>query len=135
VLAESLAAPQTIFPDERLLELDFGDWENQPWEWIYQNGGDAWMNAFVDQRTPGGESFIDLAERAKIFWNEKVLEKGIAGQSLAVVTHAGVIRAFLCHLLEIPLRNAFKIKLDYGSVTQVDLSATGLPNIRFVNLT
>ena len=41
---------------------------------------------------------------------------------IAVVAHAGVIRAIVARVLEIPLKNAFKVPVAYGSVTKLQLN-------------
>jgi probable phosphoglycerate mutase len=40
-----------------------------------------------------------------------------------VVTHAGVIRVLICHMLQMPLSNLFRIRLDYGSLSIISYSS------------
>ena len=47
------------------------------------------------------------------FWQELLLTDA---EQVVLVTHAGVIRALLAHVLQLPLANAFKFKVDMGSV-------------------
>ena len=37
-------------------------------------------------------------------------------EQVVVVTHAGVIRALLAHILKLPLANAFQFRIDSGSI-------------------
>jgi len=49
-----------------------------------------------------------------------------------VFTHAGVIRALVSEALSVPLREASRIELSYGSVTHIALDA-GVTRLGFVN--
>ena len=135
-LANAIAddSQSTVQTDDRLLELNFGDWENRPWSAIPRAEIDPWMADFTNLPTPNGESFQDLADRVHAFWQSELLP--LADQAdtgpVFVVTHGGVIRVWLCLFLGLPLSNAFRIHLDYGSLCRV--SATGdLYSVRFIN--
>jgi alpha-ribazole phosphatase len=41
---------------------------------------------------------------------------------VVVVTHGGVIRALVAHVLNMELKGLFRINIDYGSVTQLDFN-------------
>lgn len=100
--------------DNRLLELDFGDWELIRWDDIPQKDIEPWMNDFVNVRVPHGESYIDLTTRVYSFFEE--LAQSEITKPVIIVTHAGPIRALLAKLLEIPLEKSFRIKIQYGDV-------------------
>ena len=53
--------------DARLLEYDFGDWEMQAWDDIDQTLLDSWMQDFVNQRPPNGETVIEMRARVDEF--------------------------------------------------------------------
>ncbi len=38
-----------------------------------------------------------------------------------IITHAGVIRCFLCQKQNIPLKDAFSLQVNYGSVFKISL--------------
>jgi alpha-ribazole phosphatase len=116
ILAEKLN-PDFIL-DERLKELNFGDWENKGWNEIEQNGLNKWMQDFVNIKTPNGENYIDLNNRTQSFISE-ILKLNL--QKIAIVTHAGNIRSFLSLVLSLPLENSFRINLNYGSVVSIEL--------------
>jgi alpha-ribazole phosphatase len=100
--------------DERLLEIDFGLWENRRFEHLDQAQVKHWADNFVTIAPPQGENFNSLCRRAAYFWDELMLLQNV-GQVL-LITHAGVIRALLAHVLQIPPVNAFKFRVDAGSV-------------------
>ena len=102
-----------VHNDDRLLELNFGDWENCPFDSLDAEGVRDWTDNFVSVGPPNGESFTQLCERVGAFWQDLLLTDA---EQVVLVTHAGVIRALLAHVLQLPLANAFKFKVDMGSV-------------------
>lgn len=100
--------------DDRLLEIDFGAWENQRFDDLDQDMVKTWADNFVSVAPPRGENFADLCQRVAAFWDEILLQQNIP--QVLLITHAGVIRALLAHVLQIPPANAFKIRVDAGSV-------------------
>lgn len=126
---------QKIIQDTRLMEINFGDWEMKKWEDIDPPALNKWMIDFVNEKTPGGECFTVLNQRVKTFFDERISplvddEKN----KIAVITHAGVIRSLLCTLLTIPLINAFKISVDYGSITKLNIDKK-FSSISYINRT
>ena len=119
-----------VLHDERLKELHFGDWEMQAWDEIPRETFDVWAQNYADLAPPNGETFSQLQQRGLMFLND-MLNKH-AEQNLLVVTHGGMIRAYLAHVLNMPLKGLFRFNIDYASVTQLDFSGT-VPKIQFMN--
>lgn len=113
-LAERLS--NNVITDDRLLELDFGDWESKCFNEIDVNVLQQWTDNFVHVAPPNGESFIDLCRRVESFWQDVVLGKYTISEQVLIVTHAGVIRAVLAHVLKLPPANSFQFRVDLGSV-------------------
>ncbi len=109
---------QNFIPDERLKELNFGEWENKSWNDIDQTELNKWMQDFVNIATPNGENYIVLYQRTKDFI-DSILKTNY--QKIAIITHAGNIRSFLSFVLSLPLENSFRIHLDYGAVVSIKL--------------
>jgi alpha-ribazole phosphatase len=107
--------------DDRLREYHFGDWEMCPWTDIPREALDAWMADFVQVAPPNGETFQALADRVGAFWQEKIRPAAeiLPNGTIYVVAHGGVIRTLLCLFLDLSLRNAYRIQLDYGAVCKV----------------
>ena len=105
-----------ITTDQLLMELDFGDWEGQPWDDIDDASLSEWMQDFVEVQCPGGESYHQLYDRV-IKWWKKIVSTD--QEKVLVVTHAGVIRCLLSHILELPLENSFRLQVDYGSISKI----------------
>ena len=97
--------------------MAFGEWEEKEWTHIDQELLNQWMQDFVNERPPRGESFNDLSERVLDFWAELTADKD--PQKYIVCTHGGVIRSLVAHLLGMPLEKAFHFHLDFASVTKV----------------
>lgn len=116
--------------DERLKELHFGDWEMHAWNDIPRDIFDAWASDYANLTPPNGESFTQLQQRGLSFLDE-MLQKH-ATEHIAVVTHGGMIRAYLAHVLNMPLKGLFRFNIDYASVTQLEFGAA-VPKINFVN--
>ncbi|MCS6822441.1 MAG: alpha-ribazole phosphatase [Microscillaceae bacterium] len=118
LLAQKLN-PNQITIDERLKEINFGDWEMKPWNEIPERELMPWMGNFVNMRTPNGESYLDLNERALNCWNEIIK---LPHETIGIVTHYGIIQSLLANLLHIPFEKAFRLQLDYGNVFLVTLN-------------
>lgn len=116
--------------DERLRELHFGAWENQLWNTLPQEELNSWMENYVEGGPPGGESYRQLFERAVACWKERVVKAD--ENHLLVVAHAGLIRSLLGFLLDIPLKNTFKLQIDYGSISQVNIT-NGYTQLAYIN--
>ncbi len=103
----------SITTDERLMELNFGVWEGETWDAIYNSQeGREWFDDYFNISTPGGESYLDLVQRVQAFYSDI---REVRGNTL-IVTHAGVIRAFMHLLGEMTLHEAFDTPLDYGAL-------------------
>lgn len=116
-LAETFDAPVAF--DERLRELDFGEWESRLWAELPREATEFWLADFVHRRPPGGESFGELAARA--FSALADLSRAAGELPLVVVTHAGVIRALLARAHGWPLSAAFAAPIPFGSVHRLPL--------------
>ena len=115
-LAERFASK--VQTDSRLLEYHFGDWELQNWDEIDSTALDAWMQDFVQQRPPKGETMLEMSQRVGEFIESL---RAQPHERVLVVTHAGVIRCIWAYLLQIPLQQVFKINVGYGVPLRVQL--------------
>lgn len=131
-LAEAVAATFSphleVNTDARLKELNFGDWEMQPWNDIPRGLVDVWAEDHVRHVPPNGESFLQLAERAQAF----IAELRRDDRPALVFTHAGVIRALTGYALELPLVHTFKLQVDYASVSKIMIEDR-LTRVAYVN--
>lgn len=115
VLADFLSKG-TIEQDNRLMEMHFGNWELENWNDIPQQELNPWMEDFVSVQVPNGESFEILYERVLSFIDDL---KKQSHEKVAIVTHAGVIRSFLCYQQNLPLKEAFQNKVTFGQIIKI----------------
>ena len=105
---------RTIEP--KIIEYNFGDWELKPWSEFKTQSAKEWMDNFVTQPAPNGDSMISMQKRVMSFFNE-LLKKDY--QTVALVTHSGVQRMIHAHVLETDLKHLFRLQLDFGAVIEV----------------
>ena len=74
--------------DERLAELDFGQWEGRHWQEIDRAALDDWAASPEHFTPPGGESGQALRHRVRSFWRDVCH----AGKAACVVSHGGPLR-------------------------------------------
>jgi len=80
--------------DDRLAEIDFGEWEGRGWNEIERRDRvryEAWLTSWRDVGPPGGESLVAFEGRVRAWAGERGAHGDI--ETLALVGHAGVIRA------------------------------------------
>jgi alpha-ribazole phosphatase len=122
-----LAARLSPFPifDRRLVEMDFGDWEMQPWDDIPRADIDAWAADMVNYRPGGGDSVLRMAERIAAFYADLQRQLGEdheGGGEAIVVCHAGAMRLLkACHAGLPPAEMALQAagtphKIAYGGL-------------------
>jgi len=93
--ASASGAPLQL--DDRLVELDFGAAEGMTFEAVASAGLEFNYRSRDEPVAPGGESRSQIEARAAAFCDEIVA----AGGRHCVVTHGGVVRAALVHLLRL----------------------------------
>lgn len=128
-LAERLKAPHLETRPE-LWELNFGDWEMKRWDEISREAVDLWMKDILNTRVPSGESYSDLSRRVSEFWNDL---QSTSFDRIAVIAHAGSIRAIVAHAIGLAPENAFNLYLDYGKVSLIEISGK-LKKLKYLNL-
>jgi broad specificity phosphatase PhoE len=92
--------------DERLRELDFGEWEGRTLAEIREENPES-VSLFEQDPArhgfPGGESLHEGAER--VLGTFVDLHRSHAGRTVLVVAHNTLLRLGLCRMLDIPLRD------------------------------
>jgi alpha-ribazole phosphatase len=90
VIAQRHHTPLHI--DERLHELDFGDWDGMRWNEINRSALDQWAADISGFQMPNGESGEMLMQRAAAFFSAVLCN---AKEATVVVSHGGTLRALL----------------------------------------
>lgn len=123
--AVALAEPHGLEPagQEAFTEVDFGDWTGRT---IRDLEGDPTWRDFNTMRgttrIPGGELMAETQLRAVRGLLQVAGEH--AGETVAVVSHADVLRALLTHLLGMPLDHMLRLEVAPASVSTVVLHGT-----------
>ncbi len=103
--------------DPRIAEMSFGNWEGKSWEEIPRSELEEWMREYLVKTVPGGESFADVRARVGSFLKELSREN----DSAVLVSHAGVIRSLMIDYSGIAPEQAFRTRVDYGSVHRFEI--------------
>jgi len=107
---------------EGLKEVDFGDWTGHHWEGLKKHFGISafdWLEIMGGGGIPNGESAAHLVARVK-----PCLQQIMAAHphgTAAIVCHGGIIRVILSLLLELPLAKMAHFRIEYGSVSVVEI--------------
>jgi broad specificity phosphatase PhoE len=108
-------------------EQHLGEWQGQERKAFYaarKVGTHTLWFAPADERPPGGESFVDLAQR--VVPAIERLNSEHTGRDIVAVTHGGTIRAAIAHALGLPPQAALGFSTDNCSLTRLDhLTANG----------
>lgn len=135
--AEIVAAKLKLEPQiaEDLNEWNVGTWDGKSYWDIKKNQPAAyarWSHDPIHIAPPQGESIAGLCQRIKDQIREIIAQN--EGKSIALITHAGVIRGVLAYALGVPAENFWRLNIPTGSVSKVDFSAN-FATVQFVAFT
>jgi broad specificity phosphatase PhoE len=119
--------------DPRLGDLRIGAWEGKPQAEVVASTDYRRMLAAPDERAPGGESLREVSRRARAAIDQ-ILADNPAGEAVAVITHAAVVRALVLDLLDAPLESFEELDVAPGSITAISF-AGATPRLRVVGWT
>jgi len=111
--------------DPRWREASHGVWEGLTYREVMQRYRDDAMLRFsdpVNSAPMGGESLAGMAARVMEAWRD--LSARFANKRVLVVTHGGAIQAVLCMLMNTPLAEHWRWRIDLGSATGIDCYPT-----------
>lgn len=119
-----IASGRDVTRDPRLIEADFGTWEQKTKEEFIAEDPllwDNWMKDPAHHRAGGtGETGMEIVTRLDDFFNE-LLQQHHSG-NIMVAAHNGVNRLFLAHKLGMPLKNYRMLVQDNATITVFTLS-------------
>ena len=99
---------------EGLIEMEYGSWSGKPLRQLSRNP--LWktiQNRPSLVRFPGGESFLEMFDRA----NQAVMDASIGKERIAIVSHGDVIKAIVAFHLGMALDSFQRIAIDPASIT------------------
>ncbi|OOV86606.1 histidine phosphatase family protein [Oceanospirillum linum] len=108
-IAQCRGAGASPYLDDRWQELNFGHWEGLSWQDIGQHSVERWQQNLLNFSFPEGESASLMQQRVLAAFHD--WQRQATGGVL--VTHLGVIRMVLGHVLQIPFQQQLVIQVDY----------------------
>lgn len=126
--AESMANAKglTVVPDKHFIEINFGEWEGHNVKQLTEKYGKSYTDFYerpFSYAFPGEGSFTTVKERAVAGFYE-LLEKH-KEQTVAIVSHGGVLRVLIMALMDMNETFYKKMWLSNTSITTIDVSDSG----------
>ncbi len=108
------AAALDARPEPALAECDYGRWGGVALEDLGADAANAWRSD-PDATPHGGESLTAFAMRVATWIDDQARGEGTA----AAITHGGVVKAAVVHVLDAPLSAFWRIDAAPLSVTEL----------------
>ncbi len=119
IIAKPHRKPVQAVPD--LQEMNFGYWEGLTAKEIsqkYDRESAAWWSRPLENRVPGGETLVELAQRS--VQAVKTIVQQYPEEKVLLVTHGGVIRCIVATALGIDLNQYWRLRQDNTSLSIID---------------
>ncbi|HVW59342.1 MAG TPA: histidine phosphatase family protein [Puia sp.] len=133
--AKIAAGSLEVKADDRLIEVDFGQWEGKKREEFVAEDPDLWHQWDLDPmhaRAGGtGETASEVIHRVDDFFRE-ALQRHPSGNIL-VAAHNGVNRLYLAWKLGMPVKNYRRIVQENSSITLFTLDEAGELTLQLLN--
>ncbi len=123
------AASNDVLIDERLIELDYGDFDLKPMADISAETWAQWRGD-ANFRPPNGETLNELAHRVGSLLDE--LSPLAAERDVAVVTHVSPIKAAMAWALGVGIGVSWRSMVGQASITRIEISSRG-PSLHAFN--
>lgn len=117
-LGERLGIP--VFEETRFMELGFGAWEGCTGAELRRRDPGCLARFYHDpiaNPPAGAEPLEAFAGRVIPAWEEWIARH--EGRHLLIVTHAGVMRAIVAHVLGMPLERLFRLQIANAALLPI----------------
>lgn len=104
--------------DDRIKELNFGEWEMKSWMEIDRADATAWFADWLNCPTKNGESYAQMQKRVDSFLDDLKIS---GDESACLFTHSGVIRLAHIYLGIHRIEESFEFSVEYGQVFHFEL--------------
>lgn len=115
-IAARLGVPVT--EDDRLVELDYGDWDTRDWAALPPEALARWR-ADPTFAPPGGESLTAVARRMAGFCAEALEAPADRPPAVVAVSHVSPIKAAVAWALQAEVGLSWRMRLDLASISRV----------------
>jgi alpha-ribazole phosphatase len=116
----------TMIQDQRLREMDFGEWEGLTYGEIEERTPDelaAWEADMTATPPPGGETLGEFSNRVEAALND--LTKGYPEENILIVSHGGVLQVICCLAMEIPPTKYWQFRVGLASLSKISFYPQG----------
>lgn len=103
--------------DNRLKELNFGEWEMKRFDEITDTRLQEWYEDYFNVRPTGGESFADQQVRLRNFIDSL---RGKGYDSVLIFAHGGILLQAMLLAGKITLEEAFEHQPPYGGIIELE---------------
>ena len=108
--------------DNRLKEMNMGDWEMLAFDEIKDPQLQEWYNDFLHVPTRNGESYQDLLARVSSFLNEiKSSGKTTGHNKIAIFAHGGVLLCAQVFARVLTPENSIQKLPSYGEIIRISI--------------
>ncbi len=121
--------------EPRLKEIGFGEWEGRSASELMVDDPERLFRFWSDplnNTPPKAETLHEFEQRVITAWND-ILQQ-YSGQHVLVIGHAGMIRMIVRHVLQMPLENMFRLRVDLAGITRIEVESRAgrhLPRLLF----
>ena len=112
--------------DDRLIEIDYGEWDGLPLSEIPTQSGRSWF-ADPDFAPPGGESLAAVTARVEAFCLERFAAAKAASVEgrIVAVSHVSPIKAAVAWALGVDERATLRMRLGLASISDIGPTPNG----------
>lgn len=104
--------------DDRLKEMNMGDWEMKRYDDIKDDNLQKWYDDYMHVATTNGESYPMVYQRVADFLDEL---KGKPFKRVAVFAHCGVLLCAGIYGRLFPEEGCFEHAVDYGGIEEIEI--------------
>lgn len=130
-----IASGKDVIRDDRLIEADFGTWENKTKEEFIAENESLWTNWMSDPAIyhagGTGETGSEIVTRVDDFFSS-LLQKYSSG-NVMVVAHNGINRLYMAYKLGMPLKNYRQLVQENSAITRFELDKNGTLTLELLN--
>jgi len=120
MILQTANCKQGLYPDGRLREVNFGDWEGMTYSEIKEKYPKALLereNDIYKSAPPNGETLENLTVRVRSLLDELLAKH--ENQTVLAVAHGGVLRVLLCCALNLHPTMYWQFYMSTASVSEV----------------
>jgi len=126
--------PEKIVKDDRLREMNFGDWEGLHRREVAKKNREEWekwSSDWINTAPPKGESFFEMYSRVRSCV-EDILER-YKGKRVLVVSHQGTMRIIPMVLLGLTSEAYWSFTAEQGRYSHYEIDVGGHCIVRKIN--